>query len=389
LTNRIHLPRKISTAALPHYSGAITTSRAMWTMTAFLSVLGLWSVVLFGFQSLAIIAVSLGAAVLSEAAAVLLIFHANRFAAEFARNISDGSSMLIGMLLGLSLPVSSHPLLPVLAAAFAILVVKWSFGGLGKYWVNPAAAGWLFVHLSWPAGFISGTWGRGLIPAMGWNVDGISAASHLTEVKTLLISNGSGRVFRPLQLVGGGSTGADDFLVRLLNEQLLIPMGTILPDGYMDYLLGFRLGAIGETSIILILLVSVFLFARGIISWEIPASGALTMAILSFFFSGTHWGAAPATGDALYALMSGGFLFALFFLATDPVTTPYTTAGKLLFGFGFGALAFVFREFSILPDGSALALVTMNALTPLIILLSRRRPFGMPRFAARSGGRHE
>jgi electron transport complex protein RnfD len=389
MSNRIHLPRNLATAGLPHYSGAITSSRAMWTILTLLALPAFWGVLIFGLPALIILSIGLAAGVLSEVLAIALIFPLSEFRTELRKNLSDGSTLLISALSALSLPAYAHPALPALVAGFAVLVVKWSFGGLGKYWAHPVAAGWLFAHLSWPQGFYRQPWGDSLLGSLLSGADAVSGATHLTGAKLMLLQNGSPRVLRPLQLIAAPSGPVDEYLVRLLNERVFIPLGTILPDGYLDYLLGFRTGAIGEISVVLILLVSIFLFARRIISWQIPVAGALGMGILSFLFSGTHWGAQAATGDALFALMSGGFLFALFFLATDPVTTPYTGRGKFAFGLGFGVLAFVFREFSVLPDGSAPALLAMNMLTPLVIILSRRRPFGMPRRASGIGGGRE
>ncbi len=387
MTRRINLPRDLSRAGLPHYSGAITSIRAMWIWNAVLLLPFAWGVLAFGSRGLLQMIVSLSSVIVAEAIAVLLVFPAPSFPSKFRESLADGSSILSGSLIALLLPVTVHPAVPALAGFFAVLVIKWSFGGFGSNWLHPAVAGTLFVQISWPAGFAYGDWGRSLISGIGWNPGGYRAAGDLVLLKMRLMENGSPAVLRPLQFLGFQGSTADELLLRFLNDRIFVPLGSIIPEGYIDYLIGFRYGALGSTSVLLILLASVMLFARGIISWQIPLSGVLSMGLLSFLFAGVHWGADVFGGDVLFALSSGSFLFILFFVASDPVTTPYTSRGKLIFGAGFGALAFLLREFTMLSDGSAAALLLMNLANPLIIMISRRRPFGFHRFAAQQGGK--
>ena len=350
-----------------HYSGAISAARGMWIMNGLLLILLLWGVLLYGLPALGLVCLSVFSAVISET--LILVTRPGR---DGIRELSNGSAVLCGFLFGLSIPVTAHWLVAVIGPIFAIVIVKWGCGGLGRNWLNPALAGRLCVQLSWPEGFTAGDWGKSLLPEVGWNIDAVSAASDLTQIKAGLI--GSGQVFRSLSLLEREFSPVDNFLVRFLNEQVLVHSGIVLPEGYVDYLLGFRYGAIGESSIVLILFISVFLFARRIISWQIPLGGFITMSILSFTFSGTFGGASFFSGDTLFALCSGGFLFTLMFMATDPVTSPHSGRGKLLFGLGFGALAFLLGEFSILPESSTLSLLLMNMLCPLIDSSMRKKP---------------
>ncbi len=388
----------------PQYSSALSIRRSMWTMNGLLTILLIWGILMYGPRALGIVALSVLSAFIAEFLVLTLRLAPSSMpasapapspkpafasppvsasmpmpapasAAKRTRTaLSDGSAVLCGLMFGLTLPPAVHWLVAVIGPAFAIIIVKWGLGGLGINLLNPALAGRLFVQLSWPEMFRAYNWGKSLLPETGWNVDAVSAPSALTQIKNFLIENRSGYIFRPLEIVDKNFSIVDTFLTNILNEGILIPNGIILSEGYIDYFFGFRYGAIGEISIVLILFISIFLFARGIISWHIPLGGFIGMSALSFIFSGTFWGANFFSGDILFALFSGGFMFTLMFMATDPVTSPYTRNGKFIFGLGFGALAFALRDISIEADASTTALLIMNMLCPLINIIARRKP---------------
>ncbi|MGI9255729.1 MAG: RnfABCDGE type electron transport complex subunit D [Salinispira sp.] len=365
----------------PHYSSALSIRRSMWTMNGLLTILLIWGTLIYGPRALGIVALSVLSAFIAEFLVLTLRSAPTlRPAPTSTPNktaLSDGSAVLCGLMFGLTLPPTVHWLAAVIGPVFAIIVVKWGLGGLGINLLNPALAGRLFVQLSWPEMFWVHNWGKSLLPEAGWNVDAVSGPSVLTQMKTFLIENRSGYIFRPLEIVDKDSSIVDTFLTNVLNEGILIPNGIILSEGYIDYFFGFRYGAIGEVSIVLILFISILLFARGIISWHIPLGGFIGMSTLSFIFSGTFWGANFFSGDILFALFSGGFMFTLMFMATDPVTSPYTRNGKFIFGLGFGALAFALRDISIEADASTTALLIMNMLCPLINIIARKKPLKM------------
>lgn len=344
-------------------------------MSVLLLPLLIWGILVFGFYSLAVVTLAVLSSLSGELLGMLFTRKSDFSVQLYMDELGNGSAVLSGLLLGLILPVTVSPFIPIIAGIFGMVVVKWSFGGLGANWLNPALAGTLFAGLSWPGGMQSRDWSTSLIPGLNWN-PGTSRLTDMARIKMNLMNDGAARVFRPMEMIDREFTTADSLISRFLNEQILLSGGTKLPDGYIDYILGFKLEGIGQTSILLILLVSVFLFARGIISWQIPTGGVLALSGLTAVFSGVNWGSSLFTGDVLFALSSGGFLFILFFMATDPVTTPYTSGGKLLFGVGVGVLVFLFREFSLLPDGSVLAVLIMNMFSPAIIIFTRPKPFG-------------
>ena len=358
----------MSSVGLSHYSGAMSVVRGMWIMIALLTIPLIWGVLLYGFRALGLVAVSVLTAVVAEALVLSLQLRGK----NLFRELTNGSALLCGLLLGLSLPVTAHWLVAVIGALFAIVVVKWGGGGFGVNWLNPALAGRLCVQLAWPEGLRVHDWGRSLISGIGWNVDSISVAADLRQIKEQLMEGG--RIIRPLSLIEREFSSLDTLITGFLNEQILVPQGVVLPAGYVDYFLGFRYGAIGESSIIIILLVSVFLLAKGIISWHVPVGGFVALSLLTLSLAGVFRGVAAFPGDVLFALFRGGFLFTLMFMATDPVTSPYSGKGKLLFGLGFGILTFVLWEASVLPESSMLALLMMNMLCPLINSSIRRKP---------------
>ena len=131
---------KLLVAAAPHLHQRLSTSRIMWTVTACLVPAGIWGVHIFGWGSLFILLISIASAMITE-------FIINRLQGK--HTLSDGSAFLTGLLIGYNMPPSVPAFIPVIASVFAIAVVKQTFGGLGRNWMNPALAGRVFVLFSW------------------------------------------------------------------------------------------------------------------------------------------------------------------------------------------------------------------------------------------------
>ncbi len=233
--------------------------------------------------------------------------------------ISDLSAVVTGLLLAFSLPVS----IPLWQAAFgaivAIVVVKQLFGGIGQNFANPAATARIVMLLAF-----SGTMTTWAAPV---GVDAVSGAT-------------------PLALIYAGR----------LNE---------LP-GLSAMLWGVRGGCIGETATLPLLLGGLYLMARRVISWHTPVVFIATVLGLTVLFN----------AQPVYQLMSGGLILGAFFMATDYSTTPSTALGKVIFGFGAGALTALIRVFGSYPEGVSFAILLMNILTPHIARLTRHKPLG-------------
>ncbi len=342
----------------PHIYAA-QSQRVMisWIIAALLPS-ALWGIFSFGLPALLVLTVSIGCAVIGELLVSLLTKKIS---------IGDGTSILTGLIIGLSLPSSAPLFIPAFASLFAILVVKWSFGGLGSNWMNPAMAGTAFAYLGWSR-FLS-SWP---LPKTVSGIDGLSGSTPLLAALNHPEIGG----FHPDAYA---VTGFDTSLTTSLNEYIFHPLGAALPGGYIDLFVGNHPGAIGEVSTFLLLLCTVFLISRRIIRWEIPSSILASFALLTWSFGGLSSSGLLFRGDILFALCSGSVVFIAFFSSTDPVTSPMSSLGRCLYGLGIGCLIFLFRSFGSRAEGAAFSVIIMNTLVPLIdsLPISLRRKQGL------------
>jgi Na+-translocating ferredoxin:NAD+ oxidoreductase subunit D len=234
-------------------------------------------------------------------------------------SVTDLSAPLTGLILALSLPWSAPIYVPVIGSFVAIALGKMVFGGLGMNLFNPAMVGRAFVMLSFAGalGASAYVYPDAIIPAL-------TQATPLTIAKTTA-------------------------------------SGMNLPDLWMLFI-GNTNGSLGETSSLAILLGGIYLLVRRTVAWQIPAGviiGAGLPALLIHLL-----GLSELT--VLQHLVSGSLLFGAFFIATDPVSSPITPKGRLIFGGGVGLLVVVLRVFSSYPEGVMFAVLLMNAVVPLI-----------------------
>jgi electron transport complex protein RnfD len=238
------------------------------------------------------------------------------------QNYKDLSAIVTGILLALILPPSTPLWMTMIGALAAIVVAKEFFGGLGYNPFNPALIGRAIMLMSFPAAIT--TWHKPFEAI----ADATSTAS-------------------PLNIVKLGGTLAD----------VAKSIGVSAPsDVYMTLFLGNRAGCIGESSILLILLGGIFLLATGTIVYVTPLAMIATTAILSALLG----------MDPLFSVLSGGVVFGAFFMATDYVSTPLTTAGKALFGIGAGLITVLIRKFGGFPEGVTYGILVMNAFVPFL-----------------------
>jgi len=303
----------------PHLHADVSTSRIMWTVNAALAPAALWGAFVFGWNALAVIAAAIAGAAGSE-----------WLVARWQKRphpLRDGSAVCTGLLLAMTLP----PLVPwwtaVLGAAFAILVVKAMFGGLGYNLFNPALAGRAFMMATFPLAMTAG-WAA---PRAGFTValDGLTTPTPLAVLK----EQGLEAAFRTLTAAGS-------------------PWASLV--------LGFRPGSIGEGSVVLLALGAAVLVARGIIRLTIPLAVLAGTAIATAF-----------SGAPLLHLLSGGLWLGAFFMATDYVTAPTTRDGQLVFGLVIGLLTGLIRVFGGYPEGICYAILIANTLTPALNLWFR------------------
>jgi electron transport complex protein RnfD len=333
----------------PHAHAVNSVSRIMATVMLALVPATLFGFWLYGWPAVYLWAVSLLAAVVGEA--VMLKFQQR----SVKPAILDGSGVLTAWLLALSLPPWAPWWIAVVGALFAVIIGKQVFGGLGQNVFNPAMAARVMLLISFPLEMTTWVPPMSALPSLadglavtfgGMHVDAVSSASLLGHVKT-------------------------EFSRGLGLEQALA--GHYAP---LDALWGRRSGSLGETSALLILAGGVFLLARRIIRWHAPVAmlaGVALPALVMNLVAPEHY------ADPVYHLLSGGVMLAAFFIVTDPVTSPNTAAGQLLFGLGCCLLTYVIRTWGAYPEGVAFAVMLMNAATPLIDRYIKPRIYGRTR----------
>ena len=260
--------------------------------------------------------------------------------------LGDGSAVVTGAILGLSLPWSAPWHIAVIGSVVAIGIGKAVFGGLGYNIFNPAMVGRAFVMLSFAKEL-----GASAYVSTQSQLTVVTQATPLTAAKKLAADAAAGRITM------------GEMQVQIESARQLWPL-----------FLGNVNGSLGETSAVAVLLGGLYLCWRRSASWEIPAGVVLSAFILAG--AANLLNLTPFT--ALYHLVSGSLLFGAFFIATDPVTSPLTPRGKFSFGLGIGALVVLLRLFSGYPEGVMFAVLLMNAVVPLLNRWTIPRPVGGP-----------
>jgi len=332
----------------------------MWVVSACLLPAGAWGVYVFGARAAVTVLAAVLSAVIFEALAALVC-------KEFT--LWDGSAFLTGLLVGYNMPPEVNLYVPVMASAFAILVVKWTFGGLGGNWMNPALAGRVFVFFSW-----TGSMTRWTMPKT-WAVDAVSSATPLGFLKTRLmdLEEPVGGSIDLLNIGGYPASPMGERIAHRISEAF----GWSVDPLVLDQFIGNVPGCIGEVSAILILLGGVILLILGIANWEIPLAYLATFGVLTWILGGVRYGSGYFNGDFLVYLFSGGLFLGAFFMATDMVTSPLSRMGMIIFGAGAGFLTFLIRYYGSFPEGVSLAIILMNIFVPAINRITEPKRFGI------------
>jgi electron transport complex protein RnfD len=297
-----------------------TTSR-MWivSLAAFLAIIQ--SSLADSFSSLVIAVTTVGAAFVCE----FIIY----FRTEKGAMIRDGSSIASALVLTLLLPNSINPVYAAIGAIFAMIVVKYSFGGLGANWINPALGGWLFVRFSW-----SGVFEKAMAPSIE------SSTSRL-----------------------GGDFFAAEPVANFLNNTIFSLTGAELPTGYLDILGSKGATIITDRGLLALLLGTIIIAASQTIRVRVPVVYlAVYGAIVKFF----------GDGDVLTAFLSGGTIVAAFFLLPEPVTSSKSNRGACICALFAGIFTFIFRYQSDELYGAFFAVILLNAVVPLVKGLESR-----------------
>nr|VFK03720.1 MAG: electron transport complex protein RnfD [Candidatus Kentron sp. H] len=339
ITYRFFMKRsdpRLTVQPAPFLRSAITTQRAMLdVLYALIPVIGasLW---FFGLGAALVLATTVVGALLAE-----------RLFSPASQRVSlrmDTSTLVTGLLLGVTLPPALPLWMAFVGGATAIGLGKLVWGGLGQNLFNPALVGRAFLMAAFPTAMTTWTPFKGTddfftvynsnlaVPLMNSTLDGVTAATPLALIKF---------------------------------QQEMPPL--------IPLFLGNTPGSLGETSGLLILAGGTYLLLRQVIDWRILGGLLGSVIILSgslYLFDAAHY------PGPLTTLLSGGLLFGAVFMATDPVTSPITPKGALFFGIGVGLLVVFIRSFGGYPEGVMYAILLMNAATPLIERIMQPRAFG-------------
>ncbi len=303
----------------PYFLSGENIPQIMHTVVLALVPAVLSSTYFFGLRALLLVLVCVITCVLTE-----YLFQKFR---EKKITIYDGSAIITGMLLALTLPPSFPLVGAVLGSVFAIAIGKQIFGGLGLNIFNPALLGRAFLQATYPV--LITTWTE---PLASRAVDAVSAATPLALMK-----------FEGVKV------------------------------SHLDLFFGNVAGSLGETSALTILIGGLYLRYKGYINWRLPLGYLGSMA----FFGAIFWLIDPSRyPDPLFHVLAGGAMLGAWFMVTDMVTSPVTPLGQWIFVIGGGFLAVIIRLFGGLPEGVMYSILLMNSIVPLLNRYTRPRIFG-------------
>jgi electron transport complex protein RnfD len=310
----------------------------MWTVVIALIPAMLVSFYYYGINAVRVTAISVISCIAVEI--ILQKFFLKEKIARVDR--ADGSALITGLLLAFNVPSNLPWWIIVIGAVVSIGIGKMAFGGLGKNLFNPALVGRVFLLISFPQQMTS--WPKpleGLKEFM--SLDATTGATPLAMIKSAMKSNIDAS--------------------QLINE---------LPS-YAQLLIGERGGSLGEVASIAILLGGALMLVRKVISWHIPVTFIGTV----FVFSAILHCINPSMYiTPEFHILTGGLLLGAIFMATDMVTSPMSSWGKIVFGIGCGLLTILIRVWGSYPEGVSFAILIMNAFVPLINKGLKPRRFG-------------
>lgn len=302
--------RMFNISAAPHIRQSTTTAGIMRDVS--LSLLPALAIGIYyiGGRAFMITVLAIAGAMLSE-----LIYEK---ILHMPSTLHDGSAFVTGLLLAMNLPGTVPFYIPLVGSAFAIIVVKMLFGGLGHNFMNPALGGRVFLLISFARIMTD------------FNFDGVTTAT-------------------PLARLAAGES---------------VPL--------KEMILGTGAGCIGETCALALLAGAAYLLIRRVITLRIPATYIITFAIFVLLFGGHGFDVEFLVAQ----LCGGGLILGAFFMATDYVTSPITAKGQIIFGILLGILTGIFRFFGSAEEGVSYAIIFGNLLVPLIERITMPVPFG-------------
>ena len=303
---------KLKVSASPHVRSKATTSDIMFDVVIALVPATAFGLYIFGWYAALLVAVCIGSCVGFEA------LYQKCMGKKVT--VGDFSAVVTGLLLALNLPPNLPIWMAVAGSAFAIIIVKQLFGGLGQNFMNPALGARCFLLLSFSRYMTNFVY------------DGVATATPLATLK----------------------------LTGMVNLRSMF--------------LGYTAGTIGETSVVALLIGAVYLLCKKVISPKIPLIYIGTFTIAVAIYAVTQDYNVPVYVAA--HLCGGGLMLGAWFMATDYVTSPITSSGKVIYAIGLGLLTFVLRIFGSSTEGVSYSIIIMNLLVPLIERATVPKAFG-------------
>lgn len=307
---------KLTVSSAPHITGKDSSRSIMLDVIIAMVPALIAATMIFGFRALILTAVTVAACVIFEALW-------NK-AAKKEQTIGDLSAVVTGMLLAFNMPATMPYWMAIVGAAFAIIMVKQLFGGIGYNFVNPAITARIILATSF-----AGSMTNFAFPVT--TCDALASATPLAA-----------------NAAGAFADGSYPFY---------------------EMFLGMHGGVIGEVSALALLVGFVYLLIAKVISPVIPVTYVATVAVLAVVFG----------QNPLFHVLGGGLLLGAIFMATDYVTSPYTVKGKIVFGIGLGLITMIIRIFGSMTEGVSYAILLMNLFVPYINRLTRQKPLGAPK----------
>ena len=320
------MANKLIVSPAPHVQTAQSTSRIMRDVVIALMPAFVVSIVVFGVDVLRVTAISVAACVAFE-------YLIQKFMFRGPLTISNWSAVVTGVLLAFNLPASIPWWIVVIGAFVAIAVAKMTFGGLGKNPFNPALVGRVFLLIAYPVQMTTFP-----LPVNG-SFDALSGATPLAAVK---------------------HGAAADVL------------------GTQELLLGNMPGSLGEVAALALLAGFVYLLWRRVITWHIPVTVLVTMALFAFVVALARGESGAALWQfPLFHVLAGGAMLGAIFMATDYSTSPMTVRGGVIFAVGIGLITMLIRLWGAYPEGMSFAILIMNSCVPLINKYVKPKRFGV------------
>ncbi len=317
-------------SASPHISSDESIQYLMTQVVLALIPGLLIGIYFFGMDAIRVIAITTAAAVCFEALTQRLM--------KKESTVSDMSAVVTGILLAMNLPSGAPWWLCITGSAIAIVVGKQVYGGIGYNPFNPALVARVVLLISWPVQMTQ--WPEPL-PLFQRGIDTVSSATPLGKMKESLLLKGD--------------------------------LSDIADISWIDPFLGYVGGSVGEISAGALTIGGLYLIARRVITWHIPASFLGTILAIAALF---HQIDPTKYASPLFHLVTGGLILGAFFMATDLVTSPVTHRGMLIFGAGCGLITMMIRYWGGYPEGVSFSILLMNAATPLIDRWVKPRTFG-------------